>query len=225
MKLPFILVALLISQAAAAYQEPAAVKKAVEEYLHIQTKGLPGRISYTVSGLDPNNNLPPCAAFEVSQPLGSRAWGRTSVKVRCAQDGGWSVFVPVHIKVVANYLVATRPLAQGQIIAEPDFGLQSGDLSDLPSGVLTDPRQAVGRTATMSVPAGRPLRSDMLRQAMVIQQGQNVKVVSRGPGFEVSNDGKALNNAAEGQIAQVRLNSGQIVSGVARAGGQVEVGY
>ncbi|MDO8930975.1 MAG: flagellar basal body P-ring formation chaperone FlgA [Rhodocyclaceae bacterium] len=225
MKLPFILVALLISQAVAAHQEPAAVKKAVEEYLRIQTKGLPGQISYTVSGLDPNNNLPPCAAFEVSQSPGSRAWGRTSVKVRCAQDGGWSVFVPVHIKVVANYLIAARPLAQGQIITEPDFGLQSGDLSDLPSGILTDPRQAVGRTATMPVPAGRPLRSDMLRQAMVIQQGQNVKVVSRGPGFEVSNDGKALNNAAEGQIAQVRLNSGQIVSGVARAGGQVEVGY
>lgn len=220
-----IILALLLSTAAAAFQDPLAVRKAVEEYLRIQTKGLPGRVSFTLTGLDPNNNLAPCAPLDVGQTPGSRAWGRTSVRVRCLQEGGWSVFIPVHIKVVANYLVAARPLAQGQLIAEGDIGMQSGDLSDLPSGTLTDAGQALGHTASMSIPAGRPLRGDMVRQAMVVQQGQNVKVISRGQGFEVANEGKALNNAAEGQIAQVRLGNGQIVSGIARSGGQVEVGF
>lgn len=225
MKLLFIFCALLVSLPSAAHQEPGAVKKAVEDYLRIQSKGLPGQVSYVATGLDPNNNLAPCAAFEVSQTPGSRPWGRTSVRVHCAQDGGWSAFVPVQIKVVANYLVAARPLPQGQVVSESDFGLQSGDLADLPNGTLTDPQQALGRTVVMAVPAGRPLRGDMLRQALVVQQGQNVRVISRGPGFQVTNDGKALSNAVEGQVAQVRLNSGQVVSGVAHAGGQVEVGY
>ena len=219
------LLALLFSLTAAARQDPAAVKRAVEDYLRIQIKGLPGQASYSVGGLDPNNNLAPCAAFEVSQPPGSRAWGRTSVKVQCPQEGGWSVFVPVHIKVVAGYLIAARPLAPGQVITAADFVLQNGDLSDLPIGTLTDPQQAVGRAVSMLIPAGRPLRADMMRQVFVVQQGQSVKVVSTGPGFQVANDGKALNNAVEGQIAQVRLNNGQIVSGIARNGGQVEVSY
>lgn len=217
---------LLFSVTAAARQDPAPVKKAVEDYLRVQVKGLPGQVSFSVSSLDPNNNLTPCAVFEVSQAAGSRAWGRTSVKVQCAQEGtAWNVFVPIHIKVVAGYLTAARPLAPGQIVTAADFVQQNGDLSDLPSGVLTDPQQAVGRAATMAIPGGRPLRADMLRQVLVVQQGQSVKVVSVGPGFQVANDGKALNNAVEGQVAQVRLNNGQTVSGIARSGGQVEVGF
>jgi flagella basal body P-ring formation protein FlgA len=41
----------------------------------------------------------------------------------------------------------------------------------------------------------------------------------------VSSEGKALNNATDGQIAQVRTSSGQTVSGIARTGGIVEVLY
>lgn len=209
----------------AARQDPAPVRKAVEEYLRVQTKGLPGQVSFTVGAIDPNNGLAPCSALEVAQAPGTRAWGRTTVAVRCAQEVGWSMFVPVQIRVVADYLVTGRPLAVGQVLGEADLGRQSGDLADLPAGILTDPQQAVGRTAAMSVPAGKPLRADMLRQALVVLQGQSVKVVSRGPGFQVANEGRAINSAADGQVAQVRLGSGQVVSGIARAGGVVEIGF
>jgi flagella basal body P-ring formation protein FlgA len=216
---------LLITATALAYQEPAPVKKAIEDYLRIQTKGLPGRVSYTVGAIDANNGLPPCSAFDVTSAPGARAWGRTTVAVRCIQAAGWSIFVPVQIRVVADYLVTGRPIAQGQLLMEADVSVQTGDLTDLPTGVLTDVRQAIGRTATASVAAGRPLRSDMLRQAYIVQQGQSVKVVSAGPGFQVANEGRAMNNAAEGQVVQVRLANGQVLSGIARNAGIVEVSY
>ena len=53
--------------------------------------------------------------------------------------------------------------------------------------------------------------------------GQTVKLQSSGQGFRVSADGKSMTNAADGQIAQVRTSNGQTVSGVARAGGVVEM--
>ena len=221
----FLLLAILLATPGLARQDPYPVKKAIDDYLRIQTKGLPGQVSYSVGGLDPNNNLAPCSAFEVSQPQGTRTWGRTTVSVRCGQEGGWNVFVPVHVRVVADYLVTARPLSQGQLVAEADLGRQNGDLSDLPAGILTNPSQAVGRIAALSVPAGKPLRGDMLRQAFAVQQGQSVKVVSKGPGFQVANEGRALNNATDGQVAQVRLVNGQVVSGIARSGGYIEVGY
>ncbi len=217
--------AMLLAAPGFARQDPAPVRKAVEDYLRIQTKGLPGQVNFSVGAIDPNNNLAPCAAFDAGQPPGARAWGHTNVIVRCAQEGGWSVFVPVTIRVVADYVVTGRPLVQGQVVTEADLARQTGDLSELPTGILTDQRQAVGRTAAVSIPAGRPLRMDMLRQPLAIQQGQSVKVVSKGPGFLVTNEGRALNNAADGQIAQVRLGNGQVVSGIARNGGAVEVGY
>ena len=54
-------------------------------------------------------------------------------------------------------------------------------------------------------------------------QGQPVKVVSRGAGFQVANDGTALSTAGDGQPAQVRLANGQVLRGTARNGGVVEI--
>lgn len=224
-KLAAFLFCLALPLWADAYQDPAPVKAAVEDFLRLQTRGLPGQVSFSIGGLSQNNSLLPCPSFEVTQAPGGKPWGRTTVKVRCNMENGWSVFVPVHVKVTANYLIAAKPLSQGQTVTEADLGLQLGELSEQPNGTLTDPHQAIGRTTAMQIPAGRPLRSDMLRQVMAIQQGQNVKVISRGAGFQVANEGKALNNAVEGQVAQVRLNNGQIVSGIARGNGQVEIAF
>lgn len=222
----FCLTFLLLAGSARAYQDPAPVRKAVEDFLRIQTQGLPGQASFEVRSIDEKNKLAPCESFDVSLPPGARAWGRVSVNVRCQMEKGWSLFVPVQIRVVGTYLVTARPLTQGQVVGEADLTTGSGDLASLPDGILTEPDQAVGRSAAQSLPAGRPLRGDMLRQAFAVQQGQTVKVVSRGPGFQVTGgDGRALGNAINGQVVQVRMANGHMVSGIARAGGVVEVSY
>jgi flagella basal body P-ring formation protein FlgA len=69
------------------------------------------------------------------------------------------------------------------------------------------------------------LRHDLLKAPLAIQQGQSVKLLSGGTGFRVSAEGKALNNAQDGQLAQVRTGSGQTVSGIARTGGTVEIAF
>jgi flagella basal body P-ring formation protein FlgA len=216
---------MLLPLSICARQDPAPVKQAIEDFLRIQTQGLPGQVKFTVGRVDENNGLLPCAGFEVSIPQGGRLWGRSNVVVRCQADAGWSLYVPVQVRVTGEYLITARPLTQGQIVTEADLTRQSGDLTELPNGILGEAAQAVGRTVARAIPAGRPLRADMLQQSLVVQQGQSVKVVSQGTGFQVTNEGKALNNAAAGQVAQVRLGSGQVVSGIARTGGVVEINY
>lgn len=225
MFLAVFLASILIAGRVTAAQDPDPVRKAVEEYLRVQTNGLPGEVSFTFRGLDANNQLAPCGAFDVHMAPGARAWGRTNLTVRCLGQEGWSIFVPVQIHVVADYLVTARPLAQGQAVTAGDLVRRRGDLSELPAGVITDEGQAVGRTIGISISAGRPLRTDMLKLPVVVLQNQTVKVVSRGAGFQVSNEGKALTQATEGQVVQVRLASGQTVSGIARTGGIVEIGF
>jgi flagella basal body P-ring formation protein FlgA len=41
----------------------------------------------------------------------------------------------------------------------------------------------------------------------------------------VSSDARALNNANEGQLTQVRTPAGQVISGIAKLGGIVEITY
>jgi flagella basal body P-ring formation protein FlgA len=58
-----------------------------------------------------------------------------------------------------------------------------------------------------------------------VQQGQAVRLVSNGNGFSVSGEGKAIGNAGDGQIVQVRTTGGTVISGTARSGGMVEVAF
>lgn len=223
---PVLCLSLLITTSAQAFQESLPVTRAIENFLKIQTQGLPGQTSFTITPLDPRNNLAPCKDFSIALTPGSRLWGHTSVMVRCLNEGGWKIYVPLRIRVQGEYLVTARALSQGQSVSEADLTRNNGDLTALPDGLLTDMTQAIGRVVTQSLPAGRPLRGDLLRQAAAVQQGQSVKVLAKGTRFQVTRgDGRALNNATEGQVAQVRMSNGQIISGIARAGGVVEISY
>lgn len=205
--------------------QPAATPlyRAVEDFLRVQTQGFPGKVSYRVTPLDARAQLARCDAYRPFQPPGAAPWGKTTVGVQCLGPASWTYYLQVQISVEAAYLVAARRLTAGQIIGENDFVARNGDLGALPTTVLMDAEQALGRTVRIGVAAGQPLRSDQLTTLWAVQQGQTVKTVSRGAGFSVSNEGKALNNAREGQLVQVRTPSGQTVSGVARAGGVVEI--
>ena len=230
MKTLIAVLACLLSLPAAAQlmaprQDPAALRGTVDQFLRAQSAGLPGEVTITVGQLDARMSLPACPAPEAFLPAGSRVWGKTSVGVRCLAPSPWIVYVTAQVKVIADYVASAAPLAQGQLVGPNDVMRMKGDLTILPAGILTDPAQAIGRTVAMSVGMGSPLRVDSLRIQQVVQQGQAVRLVSSGPGFSVATEGRALNNAAVGQIAQARTPAGQVVSGVARAGGYVDVTY
>ena len=206
-------------------QDTTVVRQAVEQFLRIQTAGLPGEVNVSVGSVDGRTNLPQCAAPEAFMPNGSRAWGKTTVGVRCVAPSPWTIYVAATVQVVGEYFITAAPLTQGQRVGPNDVTRIKGDLTSLPVGIVTDASQAVGRTLAISLPPGTPLRMDSLRNQPAVQQGQSVRVVTSGPGFRVSTEARALNNASDGQIAQARTASGQVVSGVAKAGGVVEVTY
>ena len=125
--------------------------------------------------------------------------------------------------MTGSYVVTARPDQQGKPLEASDLTTQQGELTQLPHSILTDTRHALGKTAMTNLLPGEPLRQEMLKSPLAIQQGQTVKVQSGGTGFKVSAEGLALNNALEGQLAQVRTASGQTVSGIARATGVVVI--
>jgi len=206
-------------------QDPAVVRQIAEQFLHAQTRGLPGHVSISVSKLDPRLDLAACAAPQAFMPTGSRVWGKTTVGIRCTVPTPWTVYIQAKVSVVADYIVTAAPLAQGQIVSATDLATMQGDLTTLPTGIITDAAQAIGRTVTLSLQAGSALRQDSLRSQPAVQQGQTVRLVSVGPGFQVSSEGQALTSAGEGQLVQARTQAGQMIRGIAKAGGVVEVSY
>lgn len=218
---------LWLSASATASAQNAAdpVREAVHRLLVQQTAGLPGQITLEVGQADPRLALGQCNQLDAFLPTGARAWGRINVGVRCLSGASWTVFVPARVRVDGEYLVAARALGRGQMIGEGDITPMRGDLTELPPNMIIDPRQAIGLSANVAMAAGQPLRADWLKAPVAVQSGQIVKLLARGNGFSVSHDGRALAAAQAGQTVQVRTGGGQVVSGVARAGGIVEVVY
>lgn len=206
-------------------QDPQEIQNTAKQFLIKESTGIANnrRVNVEVGNLDSRLSLTPCALLEAFMPNGSRLWGKTSVGVRCLAPQKWTVYVPGTVKIRGNYYVTARSVKQGQIITEADINTVEGDLTTLASGIVTEASQAIGRTSAMTLAAGIPLRQDGLRMQHVVLQGQNIRLVSAGEGFKVSTEGQALNNASEGQLVKVKINAGQVVSGIAKASGVVEV--
>jgi flagella basal body P-ring formation protein FlgA len=199
------------------------VRQVVERFLYIQTQSLAGEVRVQVGDLAPDNQLMPCAQLEAFLPPGGRAWGRSSIGVRCLAPSPWTAFVPAMVSVRGPYLVSAGPLPAGQPIGPADVRQEIGELTSLPQDVLGDPSRVVGHIPRQPLAAGRPLSAGLLRQPPAILQGQMVRVLTRGPGFQVATEGQALATAGDGQNIPVRLGNGQVIRGTARYGGQVEV--
>lgn len=202
--------------------DSATILDTAEQHLRLQTKGIAGKTTITMGQLD-SSRLPTCSALEAFTPQGGKMVGRTHVGVRCLSPNSWTILVPAQIAVTGNYVTTARPLIAGQMISEADLVTLSGDISHFPVGVARDPAGVIGKTVRNSLGAGQAIRFDQLVPPIVIRQGQTVKVTSKGPGFAVSAEGKAVNNAAPGQNVQIRMNSGQTISGTTRADGSVEI--
>jgi flagella basal body P-ring formation protein FlgA len=206
-------------------QDLSVLKHKIEAFLLEQSAGYAGEVKVTAGSIDPNLKLAACFSPEVFLPPGSRAWGSTNVGIQCHAPQQWKIYAQANISIKAQYLVAAHPLSQGHLVTQQDLAFAEGDLTQLPAGVFTDVNQIVGQTVRSPLMAGSVFRQNMLKQALAVQQGQTVLLTTAGVGFTINAEGKALKNASLGQIVPVKVSSGQVVSGVARADGKVEVSF
>lgn len=207
--------------AGAATTDHARIRNTVITFVQQQTAALPGKASYLIDEIDPRLSLSECARLEAFLPAGSQFIGKTSVGVRCTEKNGWSIFVPAQVKVSLNLLVSARQLPMGHTLRKEDIVTQTTEASTI-SG-FTDPKRVLGQVMRYGISAGQLLRADMLRPPYSVTQRQVVQISAQGNGFSIRNEGAALNNASEGQSVQVRVGSGRVIGGIARADGVVEI--
>lgn len=196
----------------------------IEAYLRSQTAGLSGEVRIRL--VQPQSGpLPVCEQTpEAFLPAGTKAWGRVSVGVRCNSSQPWTRYVAAQVAVHGPYFVASRAIGAGQMLAASDAERRQGDLTTLPATVVVDAAQMEGTLAVNALATGAPLRRDLLRHPSLVLQGQAVKMMQRGNGFVTSAEGKALTSAAVGATVQVRMQGGQVLSGVVQADGTVARG-
>ncbi|WP_144162251.1 flagellar basal body P-ring formation chaperone FlgA, partial [Paraburkholderia sp. BCC1885] len=206
----------------AGQEDGELIHAAALDYLKQQVNGLPGKVELSVAAAFPRG-LAACATLQPFMPNGARLWGRTTVAVRCTSGHPWTVWLQAKVSVHATYYVATRGMMPGEVITEADMAGRDGDLTMLPTTIITDPSQAIGSVTLMRVGAGLPLRQDMLKNAASVTAGTMVRVVAEGNGFSISSEGSALANATPGQPVKVRTSTGQILMGIVKDSSTVQI--
>ncbi|MBC3880148.1 flagellar basal body P-ring formation protein FlgA [Undibacterium sp. LX40W] len=204
-------------------QDHEQIRELTKSFLAKTAEEFGDNAQIEVSNIDTRLKLNNCDSAEAFLPPGSKAWGKLTVGVRCNAPKPWQIYISAQVRIKGSYFVAANNLSNAQVMTASDLIKVNGELSNLPGGAITNSQQVIGKTIQGSYTAGTALRADMFRSPQVVQQGQTVKVISNGKGFSVSTEATAMTNANEGQIARVKTNNGQLITGIAKLGGIIEI--
>lgn len=204
--LPFALVQ------AQALQDPQQVANVAEQFLLEQASVYPGVASVHITAPTIRNQAQ-CDELQPHLSSGARLRSRQTVTVRCLAPKPWSLHVQAQITIEGFYYTSNKTLQVGDIIRLDDLVTREGDILRLAPNTIIDPSLIIGYIASQRITAGSVIRSSALRDPQSIQRGQTVRTIARGVGFVATGEGQALQSGAPGTQIQVRVSSGDVISG------------
>jgi flagella basal body P-ring formation protein FlgA len=163
--------------------------------------------------------LPQRCTQPVVEPVTGRKPPGSAVPyvIRCAPapgaQQGPSLTVSVRVTVLKNVVVTTRALANNSVIDAGDLVMAEADIGAAGADALTNPADAIGRTAIRNLSAGSIVPRSALRLPLAIRSGETVRIEIVGVGFTVSSEATAMQNGATGDTIRLRNPEGQTLSG------------
>ncbi|MCU0840798.1 MAG: flagellar basal body P-ring formation chaperone FlgA [Thiobacillaceae bacterium] len=176
-----------------------------------------------VGPVDPRLRMTRCAKLEFSLPPGSRPAGNGSLGVRCESPEPWSLYLTYQIGLRGPALVLKWPVAARQALREQDVETRAIVYETTPDRYLRRGESFEGAVAARPLAAGQALTVDSIQRRQAVRAGQRVKLIVVGSGFQVSQEGVALNDAAAGDTVRVRAPNGRVLQGSATADGRVRM--
>ena len=168
---------------------------------------------------------PPCAVPVEVEALDTRQFARMRFLARCPASGsnpGWRQDFTVRARVSAVVAVAAAAVGPSQPLGDDQVALERRDVT-LVNDAIGAPELAVGQSSRRSLRAGEILRSSQLSAPLLVKRGDQVAMVARIEGVEVSMAGESLDAGARGAVVRVRNSgSGQVVRMRVAGAGTVE---
>jgi flagella basal body P-ring formation protein FlgA len=165
---------------------------------------------------------PPCAQAPRVEPVETRQLARLRFVVRCPDAGGWRYEYLARATMTAMVAVAAAPVAANQPLEDAQITVERRDISSV-ADPISKPEQAVGQTSRRMLRAGDILRTSQLAAPVLVKRGDQVAMIARRDGIEVSTSGEALDAGGRGATVRVRNGaSGQVVRMRVLGAGSVE---
>ena len=159
------------------------------------------------------NNIPKlsCDTPTLSLLNKNKPWGNMTIGVQCDNKKS---FMQIYVAVSGHYLIAKQPITAGSVITEDLIDLKSGWLDKLPSSVILNKSDVLNYIATRNINQNETIKMAMLQKNWLVKAGQIVKVIIDDEDYQVTTNGKSLNNAILDDKISIKLNSGNIIEGI-----------
>lgn len=144
-------------------------------------------------------------SYELIIPKNTELLGTTPLSIMFSVNGKFKkkVWVTVNIEVLTEVVVAKRPLGRYKIINESDVHLIEMDLAKLPSNVITNCEEILGKRTKRSLNAHEVLRTDLIELPPLVKRGDIVLIVAESEGLKVTALGKAKEKGRRGEMIRV----------------------
>lgn len=154
--------------------------------------------------------------------------GMTSLSILFSVNGKFQkkVWVTGNIEVLTDVVVTTKPIGRYKPITNDDICIQTKDLSELQSNVITSYEEALGKRAKRTINANVILRTDLIEAPPLVKYGDIVSIIAESGSLKVTALGKVKQKGFRGdRIKVINIDSKKVIYARVLDSNTVEVDF
>jgi len=113
------------------------------------------------------------------------------------------LWVNAHIDVSKEVVLSNHSLKRHHIITQEDIRLEKRKLSELPTNVIIDPLEVVGKRTRGAIDANVPLRLNFLEVPPLVKRGDLVTILLETDALKITTQGIVIENGCKGEMVRV----------------------
>lgn len=143
--------------------------------------------------------------YKVAPIKNRRLVGTVPIPIHFSVDGTYhkKVWTTVNIEVLKKVVVTKGRMKRFQEITEADVVLKEMNLADLPSNVITNPDEVLGRRSKRTIGADVVLRTDLVEYPPLVKRGDVVLIVAESEGLRITAFGEVKKKGRQGERIMV----------------------
>jgi flagella basal body P-ring formation protein FlgA len=181
-------------------------KKSLEEKI---TPPEGGRISISVTNIDPRVTIKPCLKkLTVNIPENTTS-KNVNVKISCSDPTPWQIYIPARIEQTFAVIIATTTIDKGVTLTNDNISVQYLPSNKIRGKKFTDIAALLGGKAEKRIGKGRPINT---RNVCLVCKGDTVTITAKSATFTIKTQGIALSSGnLNNQIKVRNTHSGKII--------------
>lgn len=210
------------SVAAITYSKEEIQAFAVEHAEKVYPSNPNENIKGVATRMDSRIQIKPCKQeLSFTAPNISAYSRNLTVRVRCLDSNGWSLYVPVKMQILVPILVAAGTIEQGDTLTSSSVKLAMVDKSYMRKNTLANDKKVLGAKAKQQILAGQAILNNNL---CFVCKGELVTIEANTQGLSVKASGYAMSDGSFGDMIRVRNKSSKrIVNGRVTDVGKVKI--